>query len=185
MTEASYEIDVASSRIRVHTQATGLLARLAHDLELEASGFEPELTADGDAWSAELRFSPARLRVVGVRRGERVDETVLSAKDKDDIRQLMDERVFSGVSAVVVRAEGAQRGRGSATVQLHKQQTVSVRHAVSQRDDESWLVEGRCSLSLRALGAKEVKGPLGAFKVHDGIDVLYSVVVRAASSASS
>ena len=136
-------------------------------------------TIDGPKWKATLRFPAARLRVVGVLRKGRLDETVLSANDKDEIRQRMDEQVFGGTSTVVVRAEGAQPGRGSARVELGKgTQKVSLRHEVTEGDDGATRVEGRCSLSLRSLGVKEIKGPLGAFKVHDGIDVIYSFVLR-------
>ncbi|MBW2525148.1 MAG: hypothetical protein JRI23_13275 [Deltaproteobacteria bacterium] len=176
---ATHELDGPSSRIRIHTRATGLLARFAHDLEIEVPAPEGEVTVDGESWSATLRLSAARLRVVGVLRKGQVDEGVLSASDKDEIRQRMDEQVFPRASTVVVRAEGEQTGRGSAKVELGKgHQKVSLRHAVEQRDDGSTRVEGRLELSLRALGVKEIKGPLGAFKVHDGVDVLYSCVVR-------
>jgi hypothetical protein len=36
-------------------------------------------------------------------------------------------------------------------------------------------VSGRCDISLKALGIHEVKGPLGAFKVSDTIEVVYSL----------
>jgi hypothetical protein len=180
----TYEVDVSASRIRMQTRATGLLARFAHDLEIEAPDLDAELSVDGEKWNATLRFPVARLRVVGVLRKGRLDETVLSAGDKDEIRQRMDEQVFGGTSTVVVRAEGAQAGRGSATVELGKgTQKISLRQEADPGDDGATRVEGRCALSLRSLGVKEIKGPLGAFKVHDGVDVIYSFVVRPAAGA--
>jgi hypothetical protein len=40
------------------------------------------------------------------------------------------------------------------------------------------MVSGRCVLSLGRLGVPEVKGPLGAFRVFDDVEILYSFVVR-------
>ena len=42
---------------------------------------------------------------------------------------------------------------------------------------------GFCILSLSALGVPEVKGPLGAFKVFDDVEILYTFVVRPSSNA--
>jgi hypothetical protein len=177
--ESTYEVDVSASRIRMQTRATGLLARFAHDLEIEAPDLDADVSVQGDRWSATLRFPVARLRVVGVVRKGQVDETVLSANDKDEIRQRMDEQVFGGTATVVVRAEGAKASSGAAMVELGKgTQKVPLRHDIAEGDDGANRIEGRCALSLRSLGVKEIKGPLGAFKVHDGVDVIYSVLLR-------
>ena len=37
-------------------------------------------------------------------------------------------------------------------------------------------VTGRCVLSLRALGAKDIKGPLGAFQLRDEVMVSFHLV---------
>jgi hypothetical protein len=174
-----HRIDADASRIVVHTKATGLLARLAHDLELEASGFEGELDVDGEQYRAELRFPVAALRVVGVLRKGEVDRTVLSASDHDEIRERLDELVFPDTHTVVVRLEGEGRDRAMASVELPSgRQRVLARHRVAERSAGGHEVSGRCGLSLQALGIKEIKGPLGAFKVHDDVEVVYRVVVR-------
>jgi hypothetical protein len=179
-----FVVDPSTSRIVVRTQATGLLARFAHDLEIAAQRFEAELGGEGQRWQGTLRFPVGAMRVVGVVRKGEVDETVLSASDVDEIRQRMDEQVFRGAASVVVRAEGEGRSSGSATVELGKgRQSVPLRHQVQEQADPSITVQGRTELSLAALGVKEIKGPLGAFRVHDGVEVIYRVVLRPAGPA--
>lgn len=178
-TSASYEVDEAASRVVVHTKATGLLARFAHDLEIEAPRFEATLDTDGDRWSATMHFPVAALRVVGVLRNGGVDETVLSPSDVDEIRQRMDEQVFAKTDRVVVKAEGTEPDRGTASIELRSgRQRVPVRQRVDKLDDAAVEVAGRLALSLKTLGAKQIKGPLGAFKVHDDVEVIYAVILR-------
>jgi hypothetical protein len=57
--------------------------------------------------------------------------------------------------------------------------SARVAHAVhvSAREGGGSLATGRVDLSLRALGIPEVKGPLGAFRVSDTVEVVYSIVV--------
>jgi hypothetical protein len=174
----SAAFDLAASRLVMHTKATGLLARFAHNLELEATRFEAELGADGERWVAELRVPVRGLRVVGVRRGERVDKDTLSGSDQDEIHRRLLEQVFVGTDTVSVHAQGEARERGSAKVALHSgTQTVALRSTLQPPLDGKIVVSGRCTLSLRALGVPEVKGPLGAFKVHDDVEVIYSFAV--------
>lgn len=178
VTSGPLEFDLAASQVRIHTCATGLLARFAHDLELQAPRFEAEGSVEGDGWETTLRFDPAAIDVVGVLAGGRVDRSVLSPSDRREIRQRMADQVFAGTSQIVVRAEGDDRGRGTATVELGKgRQQVAVRHEVTLRDDGRTRVAGSVRLSLRSLGAKEIKGPLGAFKVDDEVTVRYAMVV--------
>ena len=63
---ASVAVDVRASCLLIHTRATGLLARFAHNLELEASALEVDLRSDGERWVAELRAPVRAVRVVGV-----------------------------------------------------------------------------------------------------------------------
>jgi hypothetical protein len=36
-------------------------------------------------------------------------------------------------------------------------------------------VAGSCQLSLRALGIQEIRGPLGAFKLRDEIEIIFEL----------
>jgi hypothetical protein len=41
-------------------------------------------------------------------------------------------------------------------------------------------ISGRTELSLAKLGVREIKGPLGAFKVKDAVEVLFEIILRTA-----
>src|SRR5262249_40421369 len=81
----SLVVETSSSRLAVRTRATGLLARLAHDLEIVAETFSGEARLDDPSWSAELTIPVWALRVGGVLRDDRVDASVLSASDRAEI----------------------------------------------------------------------------------------------------
>ncbi len=174
-----YRIDASSSRVAVRTEATGLLARLAHDLEIAARKLEGTAEVDGERWSAELRFLVDGLRVVGVVRKGKVDESVLSTKDVGEIEDRIRELVFPRAEAVTVVAEGSSRSQGRATVTWRGgEQSLPVRLRLEQRSPALGKVSGSCQLSLSRLGVAEIKGPLGAFKVHDGVEIRFSIAVR-------
>jgi hypothetical protein len=178
---ARTEVDLAGSCLLIHPTATGLLARFAHNLELEALSLEIEARSNGERWTAELRAPVAHLRVVGVRRGERVHEDVLSPSDQEEIHRRIRGQVFEGLDVVRVHAEGGGRGQAEATVACKRgQQRVGLHTRVEAGEAGALLLSGRCTLSLAKLGVPEVKGPLGAFKVFDDVEILYSFVVRAA-----
>jgi hypothetical protein len=173
------DIDLAASRLLIHTSATGLLARFAHDLEIEGSRIELDAQVDGKRWKATLRAPVAGLRVVGVRKGEQVRKDVLSQSDKDEIHRRLREQVFVGLDAVRVEARGDAPEQGEATVILARgRQTVRLALRVEAGAGAGTTLSGRCTLSLSKLGVPEVKGPLNAFRVFDDVEIVYSFAVR-------
>jgi hypothetical protein len=161
--------------VRVRTRAEGLLARFAHDLELtgEATG---TLERDGDAWSAVVSVPVASLKVAGVLKGDRVDTTVLSAGDRAEIERRISTDVFRGLATI--RAEGRGTASGRATVTIAGPRSAAVPVQVTFAGDRA-NAEG--VVSLAALGIAEVKAPLGAFRVRDGVEVRIDAQATAAS----
>ncbi len=156
--------------IRVRTRATGLLARLAHDLELDATGASGWVSEDGEGWTSELVFPVAGLRVVGVLRGGKVDRSVLAPKDIAEIERKIRDEVLLGAT-VTVRGRG-NRKLGRFEVLAPKGATsITVALMLGSSDGERRTVEARTRLSLSSLGCAEVKAPLGAFKVADELEV--------------
>lgn len=170
-------IDPARSHLAVRTRARGMLAALAHDLELRTSELEGHATLDGETWSAELGVPVASLRVAGTLRGDRLDTAALSGADRAEIERKIREEVLPR-RAVLVRARGASRQRGDATVEASRSATTGVRLRAEERADGSLAVTGTAELSLRALGVAEVKAPLGAFKVADAVEVYFEITLR-------
>jgi hypothetical protein len=101
---------------------------------------------------------------------------VLSAGDRSDILRRLRDDALSGASHVRVRASGASRDRGEVVVTVAGPSARASIEALRVREEAGALVaEGRCVLSLSSLGAPEIKGPLGAFKVADTVEVLFRV----------
>jgi len=171
--------DKSASRLVLRTRTSGLLARFAHDLEIEATELSLRASSEGDSWSAEVSIPVASLRVAGVlKSGDRLDTTVLSASDQADIENRIRTEVLAEGPEVKVQASGTSRDRGEALVSIGSRSArFPVSQAVEARDGGGATVSGRCDISLRGLGIEEVKGPLGAFKVADTVEVVYTVVL--------
>lgn len=170
---ATKTIDFQASTITIRTRAKGMLSRLAHDLEIDASRWDGAVELDGDAWKATLTFDVRGLRVVGALKGDRVDRAVLSASDKDEIERKIRSEVLP-IDSVTVSLSGTDRKRADVVVAgLVGEQKMSVPITVEERRDGELVVFGDLKLSLSRLGIKEIKGPLGAFKVDDAIAVAF------------
>jgi len=157
-------LDAAASRFVVHTFAEGLLARLAHDLELVAEGATGELV-DGPEPTVTLRFPIDGLRVVGAVKKGRVEPSVLSEADRFQIEEKLRRELFVGRRSLTAR--GSLPVGGEARIELDG---VRARVAGVPRWVDAEL-HGRCELSLRAMGLKPVEGPMGAFRLADRVEV--------------
>lgn len=168
----AYRLDADRSRLLVRTRAEGLLARLAHDLELELGGVDA--TLEGEASLERARgevFVPATgVRVLGVLKGGVVDERVLSSADRAEILDRVRDEVFRGESLVVgVEARGTD---AELVVGVGTQRPGRLRVRVNaDAADGRVVVRFRASFSLRTMGVGALKGPMGAFRVSDEIEL--------------
>ena len=175
---AKRDIDPAASNVTIRTRAKGLLSRLAHDLEIVATDLSGSVSLNGDAWQAELRFGVGGLHVVGAVKGGRVDASVLSLSDKQDIERRMGE-ALSGTQ-VKVEAEGTSREGARVTVICPEgRQRLDAKLKTGEGDEGRIDVDGALRLSLKSLGVREVKAPLGVFKLDDAVEVTFRFVVKA------
>lgn len=172
----------SAATITLRTRAEGLLARLAHDLELTSAEVSGHVDLDGDAWTAELSVPVASLRVVGALHGDAVDSATLSAADRAQIEQKMREDVFFGGARVVTAtARSASLSGGEATIAIaSRSQRVAFPVSVAALADDTLGPTGRFTLSLDALGVKPIKGPLGAFRVKDAVEVSFAILLVSA-----
>ncbi len=177
-------LDLQASTVTIRTRATGLLARFAHDLEITAEGFEGSVQIDGDRWVTDLKFPVRRLRTIGSLRDGRVDFSAISASDLAEIERKIRDEVLRGPE-VTVHVEGTGPSRGQLRVSAPEgEQQVSVPLSLSERPDGGQRVNGKIELSLRKLGVPAIKGPLGAFKVSDEIEVEFKFALAAAGEAA-
>lgn len=182
MAKRSFRLDNGASKLVLRTRAQGLLARLAHDLEIAATEITGsaslDVEGDGGAWTADIAIPVSSLHVAGALHGDRLDTSTLSSKDRAEIERKIREEVLAAGPEIRARAEGPSRERGEATVSIGGSSArVRVSHSKSEPSGAGFSVTGRAELSLRALGIPEVKGPLNAFRVADTIEVLYTLVI--------
>jgi hypothetical protein len=176
-------LDPRTSRLTVRTRAVGVFARLAHDLELAATDLRLAATLDGSEWTALVTIPVISIRVAGTLRGERLDPIGLVPRDRADVERRLRDDVLA-VREVVVRGKGAldgagTKGSGELSVDLGSAAgRASVSFSVRTLLEGAYSVTGRSTLSLTELGIRPVKGPLGAFKLKDDVDVLFEITLR-------
>lgn len=166
------------SRLRLHTFAEGLFARLAHDLELTCAEVAGSAARDGAKGSASLSVPLSGIGVAGVLKDGRVDASVLSASDQRDVLEKMRREVFHASGDAAVKVEAEHDG-ASARVRVippkGPEVTSTVRPEV--RDEDGGVrVSGKVEVSLSAIGSDVVKGPMGAFRVKDRVEVLFDLL---------
>ncbi len=169
-------LDPSKSSLRVETRAKGLLAKLAHDLSIEGPAPNGTCELDGGRFVLALELPVASLRIAGVRKGGRVDTSVLSKGDLDEIHRKLREEVLVGSPAIVVRAEGKDPGEAASVaadlvVRAGRGEQKVRADVTLRRDGDRVVVEGKVMVSLEALRIPPVKAPLGAFRVDDAIEV--------------
>lgn len=178
----NFTVDSGASHLAVRTRSRGLLARLAHDLELRSEAISGRATLDLDLWTGELTIPVDSLRVAGVLHGDELDSKGLGASDRADVERKVRDEVFAGTPAVRAAATGSSRMAGSVTVTLGRKTAPSslTLSTVDERADGTFLVKGRGTVSLSALEVKDVKGPLGAFRVADSVEIRFELVLKPA-----
>jgi hypothetical protein len=170
-------VDVTKSRVRVETEAAGLLAALAHDLRIDAP---IEAGSSSDGQSCVVHFRTDAMRVFESRRHGNGAWHPPSPSDAKDIEQRIHRELFQDSATVAV--EGRLDGSfASLTVRARKAQTVRVPIRV-ERGDSGVRAQGRCELSLLALGTGRVHVPLGAIKLVDAVKITFDVVFAELSS---
>lgn len=162
-----FTLDEEVSSLLVETRATGMLARLAHDLQLRARGLSG--TVDKD----EKRTTKVELRgltVVGVRKNHSVDERTLSPADKDTIEERVRKELFASKPLLA----SATLDRTRCTVELTLGGSVKVRRTFElelRPEGDRWWSRGGFTVSLAELRVGPILGPLGAFRVDDSVEV--------------
>ena len=178
---AQRRLDEKTSTFTIRTRAEGMLSKLAHDLELVAEGVRAEVDLDGETWRAGLVFPVDGIAVVGTLDGDRLDRGGLNRIERMEIKRRLRKEVLPDRTVRVV-AEGPSHGEGKMTLVgpkgQHEVPLQSLR--VETRDGGALVVEGRSWVSLRSLGIKEIKGPLGAFKVSDAVELGFRVTISPA-----
>lgn len=175
-------LDTEKSRIRVHTFAEGLFARLAHDLELACKDLTGKATrAEGEGspkGTATLEIPLRGFCVEGVLKDGQVDARAMSPTDQRECIAKMHHDVFHARPDGVVRVE-VHVEASSARVRIVPPNGKAI-EVVTKPDivaeGESFRAKGTLDVSLSAIGSDIVKGPMNAFRVKDKVLVHFDVV---------
>lgn len=180
---SAFVLDASRSRVRIYTFAEGLLARLAHDLELVSShlsGVASSTTSDGTTiGTASVEAPLDAVTIAGALGADgRIDPGALSASDQRDALSKMKHDVFHTGAGAVIRID-AQYDGASARIRLTTPNGTSftaTAHPAVQAMGDAVHAKGTFEVSLSALGSHVVKGPMGAFRVKDRVKVAFEVV---------
>lgn len=165
-------IDSDRSRIVVETAPRGVLARLAHELRIEAQDARVEAQGDGELRAA---FPVRALRVVASR-GRGAGWEPPTPADRAAIEQRIRDEVFSGVDRVMVSARlTGDRAALSVSTPLGKSQRECAVQVT--RDGATLRVAGELRLSLAELRTGEPRVPFGAVRLDDAVLVRFDVAL--------
>jgi hypothetical protein len=174
----TYLIDPAASRLSIRTRAEGALSRLAHDLEITTNNLRGEALLDGDHWAADILIPVVSLHVAGTLKGDTLQPEGVSSSDRAEIEHKIREQVLTGTREVRVRAEGSHQEQADVTITVATGSCRVRAPLWTSRREPGLTVKGRVDLSLKSLGVREVKGPLGVFRLKDRVEVLYDITLR-------
>jgi hypothetical protein len=163
------KLDPDRTRLTVRTEVKGLLAAIAHALELRAEGLSGGL--EGDVGHVHVPI--AGLRVVGSLKHGVVDPSALSARDKAEIERRLREEVLVGGTTLEI---GVALAGSAATFSVRAPRGSQQVRCELRRD--GLRASGQCALSLGALGIAPIKLPLGTGRVADRIEISFEAVLQ-------
>ena len=171
-------LDPTQSRVRIRTFAEGLLARLAHDLELTCRDLGGTATSEGKSGKGSIAVPLGGMTVAGVLKDGHLDDRALSATERRDIVAKMQHDVFHAGPEGVVRVEVHLDG-SSARIRIVPPNGRAVETVIQPElrpDGAAVRATGAFEVSLMALGSEVVKGPMNAFRVKDKVRLTFDVL---------
>lgn len=159
-----------TNRVVISTYKDGLLARLAHDLQIRCRSF----TVVRRGEQLEARFMLASLQVDGAVERGAVAPGVLSDGDRRKIEQTMAQDVLEvgrfpeATLTGTVRRSGVSVTIHDAALTLHGR-TVTLAPLAVQRRDDHWIVE--TTLTPTRWGIAPYRALAGALKLQDRVAI--------------
>ena len=149
-----------STRVYIYTFKEGFLSAIAHDLKIEATGFE--LMSDGSNYSA--RFDPSALTIVCAMKKGKENLSALSDKDKKDIGENLKRDVLNTDRFPVIefKSENVVGNAINGTLSMHGvSKLISLEF---QQDGGERVAE--FDLDQRDFGIKPFRAKAGTLKVN-------------------
>ncbi len=159
---------MSAPTIRVFTYKDGLLARLAHDLQLTLGRFEIELEGE----DVRARCWPESLRVDGAMKRGQLQARGLSDSDKQKIIENMRGEILYTARHPEITFTGTARRRGDAIAVAGQLELVGRAAAVelTLREQGGRLL-GEVELKPSRWGIKPYKALAGAIKLQDRLTI--------------
>ncbi len=159
---------MSEATIRVFTYKDGLLARLAHDLQLTLERFEIEREGE----DVRARCWPESLRVDGAVKRGRLQERGLSEGDKQKIRANMQNEILYTARHPLITFTGTARPRGGAIAVSGQLELVGRSAAVELTlREQGGRLRGEVELKPTRWGIKPYKALAGAIKLQDRLTI--------------
>jgi hypothetical protein len=176
----SHRFGPDNATVEIRTYREGVASKAGHDLIIEVGEWEATLVLADDAAQSTLAFS-ANPRSLHVREGLHGLKP-LSDKDREDIRQNIDEKVLGGhpIAFRSSRLELADDGRH---LSVHGELTMAAAtRPISAELDiaPDGRVTGSVPLTQTEWGIKPYRGLMGALKVRDSVEVVLDARVPSA-----
>jgi hypothetical protein len=158
-----------TDRVLVFTYKDGLLARLAHDLQIDCGNFEIERTGD----EIHGRFALGSLQVDGAVVRGRVAHDVLSEGDRRKIEdtmrgEILEARRFVDATVHGTIASSANGFTVTATLELHGRTVALAPFGVTKRG-ALWTAE--LSIMPSRWGITPYRALAGALKLQDRVTI--------------
>jgi polyisoprenoid-binding protein YceI len=182
--KATYAVDPAASRVRLHLGRSGLIKFLGHDHEMEAPVAEGRidvLNDDPARSTVALRFDSARLAVVP---GTEPADDVARVEERMRGPEVLDvahypEIRFASTSVRSHARDGSQLVVAGTLTLRGRSFPVEVPLEIV-REDRGLTASGQLSLNLRDLGI-EPPSVAGVVKVANGFRLEFEIRARAAA----
>ena len=168
------------SHIKIRTFAEGFFSKLAHDLELECRTMSGSAERTGaDAGTVTVEVPVAGIEVSGVLKDGHVDRSSPTGFERKEILSKMRKEVFhakSNDSASVRAVATFESGTARVRVVAPNGREVARDVRFDSKDGTDVRVSGSFPLSLQAFGSDVIKGPMNAFRVKDGVELVFDFV---------
>lgn len=164
----SYNLGPSNGKLLLKTGVEGPGAKMAHSLTIEVTNWSATATVGDDPSQSSLRLS-ADIPSFEVREGHGGVKP-LSDNDRNEIKKSIANKIL-GSGRVEFQSNSVSAAGNSASV--NGTLTINGKSApvTVNLTDNGGTISGRATVVQTALDIKPFKGPLGAFRLRDAVEV--------------
>ena len=163
----TYNLGPGNGKVTLKTGVEGPGAKMAHSLVIEVADWSATATVADDPAQSSLSFS-ASIPSFVIAEGHGGVKP-LSDKDRDEIKKSIENKIL-GNGRISFQSTSVSGGQVNGNLTINGNtgpQTVSISEAGGS-------ITGRATVTQTKFGIKPFKGPLGAFRLRDDVEVEFS-----------